>query len=426
MFMSFKDLEAEQKQPLDYKEQVAIDIIGRGLQFSKHQVAIAFSGGKDSTVLWDLIRKHFPQAEPWIIFGNTGVEYPESLKFARKLGREWGGERFVEARPAKTEKVGLKYPAQREVMDWLIAQGRIWEVLKEDGKLKSTDAMERAATPEMWENFRQRRLIWPEGTTMGYFWCKDQYGFPILGKAASKLDARRINIDCFLQFSESDSEKPELLEYYRLLKYVKISQHCCTVLKKEPSERAQARLDVDVIFKGLMASESRSRQTNFCTRGYIFKSSRDHLGEDPFYHVNPISIWTDEDIWAYIRKYDVPYSPLYDMGYKDAAGVEHKIQRNGCWGCATGITFADNQMAMLRRTHPRLWRKVMDEGMAEQLQTLRQFRSNGELSVFDVMHTTEELLDLRPCVFDSINKLIIQDDTFGEYDAEEEWEAVEE
>jgi 3'-phosphoadenosine 5'-phosphosulfate sulfotransferase (PAPS reductase)/FAD synthetase len=415
--MTFKALEEEQKKPLAYKVGKAAEAIERGLSLSKHQVAIAFSGGKDSTVLWHIIRTLFPEAKPWIIFGNTGVEYPESLKFARKLGREWGEGRFVEARPAKTDKEGLKYQAQCEVKEWLISEGRILEVLKDDGKLKSTDAMERAATPEMWDDFRQRKLVWPAGTTMGYFWCADQYGFPILGKAACKLDARRINIDCFLQFSKSDSEKPELLEYYSLLRYVKISQHCCHILKKEPSEREQARLDVDVIFKGLMASESRARRTNFCTRGYVFESHRDHLGEDSFYHVNPLQIWTDDDIWEYTELNRVRQSELYDMGYTDSNGTEHMIQRNGCWGCATGIMFVDNQMAMLRRTHPGLWQAVMKAGMAEQLQTLRQYKSNGAISIFDVMHSTEELMEVRPCVFDSISKLILQDDSFVEYDA---------
>jgi len=57
---------------------------------------------------------------------------------------------------------------------------------------------------------------------------------------------------------------------------VKFSQACCDILKKEPSERLQVELDVDVIFKGLMAAESRPRQTNFVTRGYLFESHRDH------------------------------------------------------------------------------------------------------------------------------------------------------
>lgn len=39
--------------------------------------------------------------------------------------------------------------------------------------------------------------------------------------------------------------------------------------------------------------------------------------------VNPIIDWTDEDVWEFIHKYNVPYCKLYDEGYK----------RLGCIGC---------------------------------------------------------------------------------------------
>lgn len=211
--MSFQDIAIELKKPLDYKIRKSIEAIESGFTVNKHTTAIAFSGGKDSTVLWHLIRTYFPKETPYIIFGNTGVEFPESLKFARRLGKEWGGPFFKETKLSRTKEEGLKYKAQREVLDWLIREGRVGEVLKADGKLKSTRTLESKATPEMREDFRSRKLVWPEDTPMSYWWCCDQYGFPILGKAASKLDARRINIDCFLQFSESASDKEELLQY---------------------------------------------------------------------------------------------------------------------------------------------------------------------------------------------------------------------
>ena len=71
---------------------------------------------------------------------------------------------------------------------------------------------------------------------------------PLSGERWCFVVGGRINIDCFLRFSASESESPELLEYYRLLRNVKISQHCCKELKKAPSERAQAEHDGDVIF----------------------------------------------------------------------------------------------------------------------------------------------------------------------------------
>ena len=51
--------------------------------------------------------------------------------------------------------------------------------------------------------------------------------------------------------------------------------------------------------------------------------------------VNPIIDWSDEDVWEFIRKYNVPYCSLYDKGYK----------RLGCIGCP--MTF--NQKDELER-----------------------------------------------------------------------------
>lgn len=382
--------------------------------------AVAFSGGKDSTVLWDLIRRYFPDEAYAVIFGNTGVEFPESLKFARKLGREWSSDKvqFYEVLPARLEEDGLKYEAQKEVLEWLVETDQIGKILKADGKLKSTAALERMATPEMMEDFKERDLIWKKGQRKSYWWCADQYGFPILGKAASKLTARRINIDCFLRFSKSETAKEETRAYYELLRHVKTSNHCCSVLKKEPSEAKQAELGVDVVFKGLMASESHMRLMSFATRGYIYESSRPHA--EKFYHISPLGIWTDEDIWEYIRTFDVPYSPLYDMEYLADYGKRRcKVKRNGCVGCATDIAFEDNHFAAFRQTHPRLWEYYMRKGMADQLLSLEKFKSNGVPNFLYMALSGDSAIDRKPCAFDDIGKYIVADQiTFSDYDSE--------
>ncbi len=415
MFMTFRDLTAEQGKDLDYKIAVAVEWIGKALAVSKHRVALAFSAGKDSTVLWHLLRTSFPhQAEAMaVIYGNTGVEYPECVRFAHLLQEEWASGNFYEARPARTECAGFKYAAQRRILERLVAERRHLDVLKPDGKLKKTESLERACPADLRAELEAEHLTWPAGSLQSYWWCVDQFGWPLLGKARSKLDAHRINIDCFLRWSDSVSDDPKLLAYYDLLRQCKFSQHCCKILKKEPAERVQAGLDVDVIFKGLMASESRARQTNFVTRGFLFQSHRPHLSEsDPFYHCSPLAIWTDEDIWEYIHRFNVPYAPLYDMGFVGRDGQVHKIKRNGCMGCGTDILFRNNHMATLRRTHPKQWQVFMKKGMAEQIQLLRRAiytkKRRGQLSLLDSCDA-EFLLENRPCAFDDLGEL-----AFGE------------
>jgi 3'-phosphoadenosine 5'-phosphosulfate sulfotransferase (PAPS reductase)/FAD synthetase len=165
-----------------------------------------------------------------------------------------------------------------------------------------------------------------------------------------------------------------------------------------------------------MASESRSRAKNFLSRGYLFEGAKkDYLGGDPFWHCQPMAMWTDEDVWAYIKRFNVSFSSLYDMGYTDSLGTFHRIRRNGCMGCATDLLFPNNHMATLRRTHNQAWSVFMRRGMAAEIQKLQRVQRNGQMSLFDVFDA-EELIERRPCIFDSINKLILEDDTMSEDD----------
>jgi 3'-phosphoadenosine 5'-phosphosulfate sulfotransferase (PAPS reductase)/FAD synthetase len=249
----------------------------------------------------------------------------------------------------------------------------------------------------------KERLIWPEGTRMTYWWCVDQYGWPILGKAWSKLEARRINIDTFLRFSESQSDNPRLLAYYDVLEQVKISQHCCYRLKKDPAQRVQEEIGADLVFKGLMAEESRTRAINFLTRGWLFEGAQqDYLHGRPFFHCQPLATWTEEDIWAYIHRYDVPYASLYDMTFIAEDGSTQTVRRNGCLGCATDFGYSDSHLRILRQTHRPAWESVMRKGMARQIRRLQQTMKDGQLTLFDAF-TPEELIDAQPCVFDDMD-----------------------
>lgn len=403
---------------LDEKIAVSIKVIDRALKLSKHTVAVAFSGGKDSEVAADLIERFFPEEFERVhcIFGNTGVEFPESLRFARKYGKEHFGERFHETELLRTEEDELRYDFARYIVSELEEEGALSEILKPDGKLKGQKALVDAAKKR--EYILDRSNFFPKGTKMTFAYCVEQYGAPLLGKSASKLDAHRINIECFLKYSNTSTENDKLKEYYATLRKCKFSQHCCKLLKKEPSERMQSELDVDMIFKGLMASESHSRMLSFAVRGHIFASSRKHIQDGAFYHVNPLSLWTDDDIWAYIKRFKLDYSPLYDITYEAADGTVRHIERNGCMMCGTDIQFKDNHLAILRQTHPKAWQCAMERfGYREQLYTLftekknlnmlDSFSENGTRArLIDRYGDKKTLFDNMPCAFDEFSELV--------------------
>jgi 3'-phosphoadenosine 5'-phosphosulfate sulfotransferase (PAPS reductase)/FAD synthetase len=157
---AYAEMQAMQAQPLEDKIRVAKDVIRQTFAQGR-KIALAFSGGKDSTALWRLIRETCPEeaAGMVVIFGNTGVEYPESLSFARKLGREWGGDNFHETKLDRLKAPRLKYEAQKEVWSLIEARGEVSRYLKKNGRLKSTDKLNEAVTPDMWADFRRRKLV---------------------------------------------------------------------------------------------------------------------------------------------------------------------------------------------------------------------------------------------------------------------------
>lgn len=78
-----EDLKEMQGWPLERKIQVSqTRILEFGLKFDK-QIYVAFSGGKDSTVLLDLVRRVFPDTPA--VFMDTGLEFPELREFVKTV-----------------------------------------------------------------------------------------------------------------------------------------------------------------------------------------------------------------------------------------------------------------------------------------------------------------------------------------------------
>lgn len=76
------DLSQMQSLPLSAKIQMTRQRIrGWVNEFGTDGVYVSFSGGKDSTVLLDLVRKDYPEVPA--VFVDTGLEYPEIRDFVK-------------------------------------------------------------------------------------------------------------------------------------------------------------------------------------------------------------------------------------------------------------------------------------------------------------------------------------------------------
>jgi len=152
---------------------------------------------------------------------------------------------------------------------------------------------------------------------------------------------------------------------------IKISEQCCDVMKKRPAHKFFMKTK-RVPFVGTMAGESRLRTQSYlknaCNAFYL-KSAQSR----------PLMFWNEKDIWDYIKHYNIPYSKIYDMGYK----------RTGCMFCMFGchLEKQPNRFQLMQKTHPKQWKYCMDKlGIRKVLNYINVPCENKQLE-FDFMES---------------------------------------
>lgn len=92
----------------------------------------------------------------------------------------------------------------------------------------------------------------------------------------------------------------------RAMPPTRVARYCCDILKERTGQAG------DTIYTGVRWAESNKRSKQSMV-GFWKKKIM----------VKPIIDWTDEEVWEYIKKYNLPYCELYDQGW----------DRLGCIGC---------------------------------------------------------------------------------------------
>ena len=78
-----EELRQLQELPLEEKIQMTKRRVQQWYLAYGGKVCVSFSGGKDSTVLLDIVRKMFPEVPA--VFVNTGLEYPEVVQHVKTV-----------------------------------------------------------------------------------------------------------------------------------------------------------------------------------------------------------------------------------------------------------------------------------------------------------------------------------------------------
>lgn len=59
-------------------------------KWGNQQIVVAWTGGKDSTVILDIIRRTFGNVVPFrVMFNDSTIEFPEIYNFVKKYEKEW-------------------------------------------------------------------------------------------------------------------------------------------------------------------------------------------------------------------------------------------------------------------------------------------------------------------------------------------------
>lgn len=137
-----------------------------------------------------------------------------------------------------------------------------------------------------------------------------------------------------------------------LVKY-EISSKCCSLIKGAVKNSKSPK------FIGTTVQESQLRRTSWLKHGCNFYSKK-------VWRCRPISLFTDKDIWDYIKKYNVPYSTAY-------GNCGDKWKRTGCVCCGFGLSFeqklsdmgiARSRIELLYDYYPKLYKMYLyDLGM---------------------------------------------------------------
>lgn len=201
--------------------------------------------------------------------------------------------------------------------------------------------------PEIKEFVRSvENVIWlkPE---MSFREVINNYGYPVISKevaecieGARKGQAYRLKkLSGTMKNNEGGKSRFDLQKYRYLLDApYKISQRCCEKMKKKPFKKYEKETG-NKPFVGTMEEESQLRTQSWLKTGCNAFDAKRPMS-------TPISFWKEDDVWLYLKSNKIPYSKIYDMGYK----------RTGCMFCAFGCHLEEgqNRFQRMQTTHPKI------------------------------------------------------------------------
>lgn len=274
--------------------------------FGEDGVYVSFSGGKDSTVLLDIVRKEYPSVKA--VFVNTGLEFPEIQKFVKSF------DNVDILKPEMTFIDVIKtygYPFISKDISEAVYEGRIG--LK-NGK-------------------HQHRI--------------------------AKLNGELLD--------KNGEKSPYNAEKYKPLLYTDfiLSHKCCKVMKKKPIYKYEKENNVQPLI-ATMTCESRIRHSAWLKQGCnAFDNKRPISNPMSFWTEQDVLQYIKQnnlkiaDVYGDIVQENLQYS-LFE---EDCKLCTTGCYRTGCIFCGFGCHLDKySRFLRLKETHPKQYNFCMNGG----------------------------------------------------------------
>lgn len=301
-----------QSWPLERKIQVTQTRIIEWYTKHNNKCFVSFSGGKDSTVLADLVARVCVALGAKLVlwFSDTGLEFPELRDHVKSFPK------YLEDKYGIEVELVIDYPRDKE------------------GKRVTF-----------------RNVILNEG-------------YPIISKhvcntvrgARQGQKSRLDKLNGVAKMNDGSLSLFNCKKYKYLLDApFKISEKCCDIMKKQPSHDFTKKSGLFPII-GTMACESQLRRKEWFKNGC-------NAFDKKYASSQPISFWTEQDVLKYIKQYSIPYPTVYGDIIEDENGKLRTTgcERTGCMFCGFGchLEKEPNRFQKLKQTHPKIWNYCM-------------------------------------------------------------------
>lgn len=286
------ELRVMQGYSLERKIQLTCERINAWYEWWDGNVYVSFSGGKDSTVLLDLVRNRCGLKDVPAMFLDTGLEYPEIRDFVKTFDNvDWIKPKM------NFKKVIFEYgyPFISKEVSAKVERGK-----KYLENLKNGNGTANYASFADFLNIDK---------------CRDSEGIKLL-KEGKLIQGNETFEELFAIAEKSDVQSQFNKKQWLFLLFgeQKFSAECCHIMKKEPAIEYENTTGRKPII-GTMATESLLRENTWVKNGCnAFYSPRPKS--------TPMSFWTEQDVYEYIKKYNIPICSLYGDVVEDVSGTD--------------------------------------------------------------------------------------------------------